>query len=233
MSDPHSVLDAQVETLLALVERHRSERCAEILAQAEAKRHTLLSEAYSEAHARMREAIVMERRRGQEKLDATRAQLATHARQQQHRIALLLLQHGWEMLGQAVLQRWKSAPQRRLWVCALLRQALHLLPRCSWVIEHPPGWDPAECAELQETLRSHCGSTPQLRSNDQFDAGLRICAEGACLDGTLEGLLADREAIEAQLLAQLQRLLNTTPGTPRDAQNALFNTDPMPVGGSQ
>lgn len=217
MTQPDSVLDAQMETLLALVEQHRAGRCAQALAQAEQRRHAVLAEAYGEARARMREAVLIERRRGQDKLDATRAQLDTRARQQQHRTALLLLQQGWELLDQAVLQRWKSAPQRRLWVCALLRQALRLLPRCTWVIEHPPGWDLAECAELHEALRSHCGSLPQLRANDQFDAGLRICAEGARLDGTLEGLLADREAIEAQLLAQLHRLLNTDQPRPEAA----------------
>ncbi|MEW6648404.1 MAG: hypothetical protein AB1450_14475 [Pseudomonadota bacterium] len=208
MSEAHSVVEAQVETLLALVEQHRAERCGELLAQAAERRQALLSAAYGEARARVREAILTERRRGQDKLDATRAQLETRARQQQHRTALLLLQHGWELLGQAVLQRWKSAPQRRQWVCGLLHQALQRLPRCSWVIEHPPGWDLAECAEMQEQLRTHCGTLPELRANDQIDAGLRICAAGACLDGTLEGLLADRSAIEAQLLAQLHRLLN-------------------------
>lgn len=208
MSEPGSVLDAQVETLLALVEQHRTERCTELLSQAEQRRHTLLADAYGEARARMHEAILAERRRGQDKLDATRAQLATRARAAQHRTALLLLQRGWELLGQAMLQRWKSAPQRQCWVDTLLHQALQLLPRCAWVIEHPPGWNPAECTALQEALQTHCGGTLQWRADDQIDAGLRICAEGACLDGTLEGLLADRSAIEAQLLAQLHRLLN-------------------------
>ncbi len=209
MSELHSVLEAQVETLLALVEKHRAESCALLLAQAEERRHALLAAAHGEERKRMHQAIETERLRGKEKLDATRAQLQTRARQQQHRTALLLLQHGWELLGQAVLQRWKLAPQRRQWVSSLMHQAMELLPRCAWVIEHPAGWDPAECAEFKEPIHAHCGSVPRLLANDQLHAGLRICADGACLDGTLEGLLADREAIEAQLLAQLHRLLNT------------------------
>ncbi len=208
MSEAHSVLDAQVDTLLTLVEQHRTERCAQLLTQAQERRHAVLSEAYAEARLRLREAILSERRRGQDKLDATRAQLETRARQQQHRTALLLLQHGWELLGQAVLQRWKSAPQRHVWVGVFLHRALQVLPRCGWVIEHPPGWDIAECHQLHDAIQAHCGDAPQLRDNDQLHAGLRIHADGACLDGTLEGLLADREAIEAQLLAQLHRLLN-------------------------
>lgn len=217
MNAPRSVVEAQVETLLTLVEQHRAARCSELLAQAEERRHTLLAEAYSEARARMHEAVLTERRRGQDKLDATRAQLATRARQQQHQTALLLLQQGWELLGQALLQRWKTAPQRRQWIDALLHQALQRLPRCAWVIEHPPGWDSAECTAMQEALRAHCGGMPQLRADEQIDAGLRICAAGACLDGTAEGLLADRAAIEAQLLAQLHRLLNVDQPRTEDA----------------
>jgi hypothetical protein len=209
MSEAHSVLEAQVDTLLALLEQHRAERCAQLLAQAQERRHAVLREAYAEARLRVREAIRSERRRGASRLEATRAQLETRARQQQHRTALLLLQQGWELLGQAVLQRWTAAPQRRAWAGALLQQALQVLPRCGWTIEHPPGWDVAECDELHGAIQAHCGNAPQLRGNDQLHAGLRIHAEGACLDGTLEGLLADREAIEAQLLAQLHRLLNT------------------------
>lgn len=208
MSETSGVLAAQEGTLLALVERHRADRCAALLAQAEARRAVLLTQAHREARARMREAIRAERRRGEDRLAATRAQLQTRRRQQQHRTALLLLEQGWERLVQAVLARWQSAPERHLWVAALLHQARERLPRGAWVIEHPPGWDGAECAELLAPLEAHCGGAPQLRADARLLAGLRIRAEEACLDGSLDGLLADRAAIEAQLLAQLHRLLN-------------------------
>ncbi len=209
MSEPGSVLEAQMQTLLTLVEQHQRSRCEQVLATARAKRSEIIGQAHHDGRRRMHEAIDTERRNAREKLEATRAQLQTRARQQQHKSALLLLHRGWELLGEAVLLRWKSPPQRRQWVCALLQQAMALLPARQWIIEHPPGWDHGECAELLPPVCEHCGSEPQLRANEQLHAGLRICADGACLDGTLAGLLADREAIEAQLLAQLNRLLSS------------------------
>lgn len=214
MSEPGSVLDAQVQTLLALVEQHRERHCARIAAEAQQQREAILRQAHHDARQRMREAIRSERLRTREKLEATAAQLQTRERQQQHKSALLMLHRGWELLGDAVLRRWKAAPQRREWMCALIKLALERLPPRPWVIEHPPGWDPEECAELRAAMEQHCGAAPQLRADGQLHAGLRICADGACLDGTLEGLLADREAIEAQLLAQLNDLLRSGERTP-------------------
>ncbi len=209
MSEPAGILDAQVQTLLALVEQHRATHCARLAAEAREQRGAILHQAHHDARDRMREAIRSERLRTREKLEATAAQLQTRERQQQHKTALLMLHRGWERLGDAALRRWKAPPQRHEWICALIKLALERLPPRPWVIEHPPGWDPDECAELRAAMEQHCGAAPQLRADDQLHAGLRICTDGACLDGTLEGLLADREAIEAQLLAQLNELLRS------------------------
>ena len=178
MSEPGSVLEAQMQTLLKLVEQHQQERCAQLLEEARQKRSDIVRQAHHDARRRMHDAIETERRNGREKLEATRAQLLTRARQQQHKSALLLLHRGWELLGDAVLLRWKSAAQRKQWVCALLQQALQLLPARPWVIEHPPGWDRSECSDLLPPICEHCGSEPQLQANDQLHAGLRICADG-------------------------------------------------------
>lgn len=209
MSEPGGVLDAQVQTLLTLVAQHRDTRCARLAAEAQEQRNAILHQAHHDARGRMRETIRSERLRTREKLEATAAQLQTRERQQQHKTALLMLHRGWEMLGDVVLHRWKTPPQRHEWICALINLALERLPPRPWVIEHPPGWDPDECAELRAAMEQHCGAAPQLRADGQLHAGLRICADGACLDGTVEGLLADREAIEAQLLAQLNDLLRS------------------------
>lgn len=209
MSEPLGVLDTQVQTLLDLVQQHLEEHCRQARDEAQEKRRAILQQAHEEARGRMHEAVALERRRSKERLEATRAQLQTRARQHQHRTALLLLRRGWELLGQAALQRWKAAAQRRQWIRHLLQQALRLLPPRPWVIEHPPGWACDECEELPQLIHDHCGTAPEFRANDQLHAGLRICADGACLDGTLEGLLADREVIEAQLLAELNHMLRS------------------------
>lgn len=206
---PGGVLEAQVQALLQLLEQYRQERCAQLQAEAMTKAGALVRQAHRAARQRMGEAVQAERLRARQQLAASRAQVQTRLRQQQYQTAHLMLRHGWELLGTAVLQRWKNAPARRQWVSGLLHQALHALPRCHWVIEHPPGWESVECESLLPALQGHCGALPRFRADANLHAGLRICAEGACLDGTLEGLLADRNAIEADLLAQLQRLLSS------------------------
>lgn len=207
MSAPRSVIEAQVQSLLELVENQRETRCAELREEAERQARVLLAEAHAEARRRMHQVAEEERLHAREQIAAAEAQLQTRIRQQQHKTALLMLHEGWEQLGEAVLRRWKDEAGRRRWIGALLRQALHALPHCSWTIQHPPGWDPAECAELNARIHSHCGEAPHFESTPELHAGLRISTEGACLDGSLEGLLSDRHAIEAQLLAQLNRLL--------------------------
>jgi len=46
-----------------------------------------------------------------------------------------------------------------------------------------------------------CGKTPRLQAKADINAGLRICAGGTCMDATIDGLLHDRERIDAELLA--------------------------------
>ena len=46
------------------------------------------------------------------------------------------------------------------------------------------------------------GVEPQLRADPTIEAGLVIDSGGACLDGSLRGLLADRQRLEARLLSR-------------------------------
>ena len=155
----------------------------------------------------MHAAVEEERLRANQRIAAARAQVQTRLRQRAHQTALLLLHHGWDHLHQALIERWKAPETRSRWIAALGRQALHTLPRQAWKIHHPPGWDTAEASTLCERIAGHCGVKPSFEADNEIGAGLRLVTDGACLDGTLEGLLADRSAIEAQLLAQLNHLL--------------------------
>jgi len=206
MSAPEGVVATQIDALLELVEKHRRERCREIRERAEAQRHTLLQQAYRDARRAMHEAVVSERRRTQQKITATRAQLQTQMRQAKHKAELLLLHEGWEQLSEAVLERWKAPESRRIWIKALLKRALVALPARAWEVAHPPGCNPEEEIRCFDAVTEQCGEPPRFVADEQLHAGLRICAGGACLDGTLEGLLADRVDIEAQLLARFHRL---------------------------
>ena len=92
---------------------------------------------------------------------------------------------------------------RRRWVGQCVRQALGSLPAGPWTLRHAAGWPAIEQQAVREELTRALGVEPQLRSDSIIEAGLVIDSGGACLDGSLRGLLADRHRLEARLLALL------------------------------
>jgi hypothetical protein len=206
MSEPKSIVDAQLEALLRLVAQHFEDRCRQTMAQAKAQAAALTEQAHREARDRMHEAIQHERARWDEKIQWTRAHLWTRQCQRRQRVNMLLLQQGWEKLYEILVQRWQKPNQRRLWVDALIDQALTRLPGKTWRIEHPPDWPADERLHASERLAAHIGGqSPSFVEVQDIVAGLRIRADETCLDGTVAGLLANRKAIEGQLLAEIGR----------------------------
>lgn len=56
---------------------------------------------------------------------------------------------------------------------------------------------------LQLRLQKQLAHAPHFEVKSTITAGLRICAGGACVDGSADGLLRERLAIEAVLLARI------------------------------
>jgi len=59
---------------------------------------------------------------------------------------------------------------------------------------------------VDQALRHPSGPELRFREVPSLGAGLRIHAGRACVDATVGGLLASRERIESELLAELERL---------------------------
>ncbi|HKJ76422.1 MAG TPA: hypothetical protein VKA64_04385 [Gammaproteobacteria bacterium] len=207
MSEPSGILDAQLRSLTELVDSYRDERCQAILEQARAQRDRYLQQAYREARERMHEAIQEERARARREIRAAEAHLQTRRRQRRHQAALDLLHHGWEQLRDALRERWRDDRARAEWLQALTDQACQRLPASRWQVEHPPGWSPEEAGTLRERAEARCGEDPAFQPDQTISGGLRIRATDALLDGTVEGILTDRRAIEGELLAELHHLL--------------------------
>ncbi|NIQ44086.1 MAG: hypothetical protein GTN85_18665 [Pseudomonas stutzeri] len=207
MNESTSVIEAQVEALLELVEDYRERRCRQVLEHARAEAVAAVKQAHHEARTRMHKAIEEERTRSQQKIAATQAQLQTQRRQRQQQGDTALLRTAWDALQERLLARWQDAGSRRTWVQALLRQARAVLPAKNWRIEHPVGWRTQEAlgpgSELSALGESEL---PAFVEMSEITAGLHIRADDACLDGTPVGLLASRAEIEAQLLAEFHRL---------------------------
>ena len=205
MSDPGSVLDAQVEALEALVESTREERCQRLLEDAKRGVKETVKRAHRENRVRMRAAIDEQRKHMEEVFAATRARLATRARQQQQQSDKEQLSLAWARLGEVLLECWQDAGCRRRWILGLAEEALARLPGDPWRIEHPGDFDPTELSGMNERITQHCdGEAADFAIVEKLRAGLRIVAGGACVDGTLAGLLIDRNRVEAELLGFLR-----------------------------
>jgi len=70
-----------------------------------------------------------------------------------------------------------------------------------------PDWPAAEQQALAQQLAEASGATPQFEPDARIRAGLKVAAGGNVVDGTLDGLLAERSSLEARLL----RLLEAAP----------------------
>lgn len=193
--------------LMELITSSGHARCATILEQAEVQARERVRAAFREARRRVARAITAERLRARSLLASHEARLETQDRQRYQDSVQHLLARARHRLDAALLARWTQAGSRRQWLVHLLDQARQRLPATTWVIDHPAGWDTTELDPWQDVIRTRSGSAPQLRVDPALRAGVRIQAGGACLDGSLEGLLADERAIQAQLLARLEAAL--------------------------
>lgn len=197
-------LDRQTQALLDLVAADRAQKCEAIVAGARAQADALLRQAHADARERMRRAFREERERGDTRVSAARANLQTRRRLALQQRAAALLATAWTRLPAELIRRWNAADTRRAWVAAVISSARALLPRGAWHIAHAPGWPVAERDANIAELTAAPGAAPTCESDTGIRAGLKISASGNVVDGTLDGLLADRADIGARLLHLLE-----------------------------
>jgi vacuolar-type H+-ATPase subunit H len=198
-------MSGALERMLRLVEeRERREREA-ILAQARAEARRIVAEARAEVRQRGHQDVQELRQWMRREIGRAEAAFETAKRRHRSKRDAALLEAGWGRLREALAARWRDPAGRRAWVEMLLREARASLPKTAWDIPHPRDWPEAERGELARRLERELGHPPRFHPSPDCSAGLKLCAGGACLDGTLEGILLDRPAIEARLLAELGR----------------------------
>jgi hypothetical protein len=203
VSSPENSADTRIRHLLQVVERHREQRCNELLEQARSQARQVLRQAHTEARARVHQDILEVREQYRQKISFAQARQLTRARQRRQKADRELLMTIMEPLRVALLRRWRRYETRQLWIRALVQQASVTLVSTHWSIEHPADWPLQERTALEVQLNREVQSALRFEAHPSIPAGLRICAGGACVDGTVEGLLRDRTRIEALLLASI------------------------------
>lgn len=192
------------ERLLVLVTQHQNQRCQQILQEAGQQAKVMIETAKRTAKQQIEHALKTEEIRRETALKNVRAQYASELRHSRLSRTRDLLDRGWILFASALLKRWQEPETRREWLVSLIHQSTRLLPVASWFIEHPPQWDSNEWLILHTQLYPDGQEKPLFKSDTQIQAGLRVGCRGAWLDGTQNGIMANRQEIEAQLLARLQ-----------------------------
>ena len=194
-----SVAD-QTQALLALVEADRARRCEAILGEARVRAAALLADAHAEAQRQVREAFREERARRVERVAAARANLQTRQRLGEQQRSAAFLAAGWQRLHDELLRRWREHEARRGWVANVAADARKRLPRAEWRVTHAPDWPAAERDAVGAALAGAFSIAPAFAADATVGAGLKIAALGNVIDGTIQGLVADRAEIGARLL---------------------------------
>jgi hypothetical protein len=195
-------LRQRTAALLQVVDAYRARRCAELIEAATGQARTLVRDALRTARGRVHTAIEEQRKRIAAEIGAAEARLATERRLRAQRSATATLAQAWEALRAALLARWRNTSTRARWVDAHLARALAALPRTAWQIRHPPDWPQAERDAVVARLAAH-GIAAEPIADASIAAGLRVRAGNNALDFTLDGLLAERAALEGRLLQLL------------------------------
>jgi hypothetical protein len=203
MSESGPVVSAQLKHLLAVVEQRRSERCRAVMDQAHEQAREMVKQAYRDARQRMHRELGEIRQKRRQQMVSVVARRQTRKRQRRQQADEELLATTWLNLHAALQHRWRDSLMRERWVEDLVNQAASVLVDRHWVIEHPFDWPAQERSALQLRLQKQLAYAPQFEASSTITAGLRICAGGACVDGSTDGLLRERLAIEAVLLARI------------------------------
>jgi vacuolar-type H+-ATPase subunit E/Vma4 len=205
VNDPKSIIDAQVQHLLNVVEDHRAARYEEIHDQAQNDAHAIISKAHKDARRIMHDDNVETREKANRQLASTEAQIQTQKRLARQQTDEELLQAGWKLLKESLERQWQQPDTRKQWVDNLISQALATLVSPHWRIEHPADWEEEELIALQMQLHEQLDHAPELEPVADINAGLRLCAEGTCVDGTADGLMHERTRIEGLILAAIHQ----------------------------
>jgi len=183
-----------------------------VLRDAEHRAHALLAESRQQLRMRVSQAVKEERSRRALALRQAENRARAAERSEIQAFYEKLLGEAWPRLTAELEARWADRDSRRDWCRMLVVDAAGRLGRSNWTIEHAPGLSEEDRAWLGELLARCDHSEAALVADAGLGAGLRIREQSACLDGSIDGLLRNRRAIEGRLLAAWERLRTTGTG---------------------
>ncbi|HET9694878.1 MAG TPA: hypothetical protein VFP48_10870, partial [Steroidobacteraceae bacterium] len=203
-----TILDAQTLALLRRLSREQEMRTRRASDEAAEQARDIVRRARSEARTRVHQAVLETRREMELAIARRKAAIDTRERRERQAMLRRLLDDAWRRLPAALHTRWADVAARAAWCRSACVQARGCLLRTErLVVELDSRW----CDELRPVVEA-CfadleGSTVEVVPVATLGPGLRVRGGKACVDATVEGLVAARERIAAQLLAEIDHRL--------------------------
>lgn len=207
MSAPESIVQVQMEALLRRVAREQEMLSRRARDAAEEQARGIVARAGEEARARTRQAAEEARLSVDKAVADRRAALDTATRQREQALLRGLMDRAWQSLPGELDSVWRDEAARHRWceaACALARRIVMGDGAFAVEIDSTATDDVADLAGRALQTSGKQASVSRMAG---LGAGLRIRHGLACVDATTAGLLASRERIEAELLAELDALL--------------------------
>jgi hypothetical protein len=200
MSPVSIIPSLQSDALVREIEQQLAAESAAIAAGARRDAQGILAQARASARGQVHEAIEKLREEGARRLMRANAQLDAEQYARTQKQAAQAVREAFPLLRDALAARWRDLQSRRQWADVVVQLCVDRLPPGSWLVEHPSDW----AAREQEQFAAAIGAGAKLTfQTADIAAGLRISADQALLDATSQGLLADSNAIAAQLLEEI------------------------------
>jgi vacuolar-type H+-ATPase subunit H len=213
MSAPEGIVQAQMEALLRRVAREQEMLSRRARDAAEEQARNIVERARDEARLRLRQATEEAHQSHERALADRRAALDTSARQREQALLSELMDRAWRVLPAELAAVWADDAARREWctaACAIAGRIV--MGEGKFAVELDPATAEDEARSLARDLGGE-GNEAEVRRVDGLGPGLRIRRGLACVDATITGLLASRERVEAELLAEIDTLLAQHGGT--------------------
>ena len=207
MSAPESIVQAQMEALLRRVAREQEMLSRKARDAAEEQARGMVARAREEARARTRQAAEEAHQSIDRALADRRAALETAARQREQSLLRKLMDEAWGAMPGELEAAWRDASARSSWCAAACTLARRIVMGGGAFTIELDTTAPADAEDCARQALADGGEVATVNRIDGLGPGLRIRHGLACVDATSTGLLASRERIEAELLAELDALL--------------------------
>lgn len=194
--------------LIARIDEEADKEAARILTEARQEARDIVAAAHRQARERIRQEIAQLRREAEQELARIRASFETERRQMRQARDLVARTEGLRRLGGILEGLWHDPEARRAWCDGILREARQRLMPGSWRVEHPADWPGAERDRIAEAIKAHTGEPARTREDPALTAGLRICADTACVDGSLAAITRDQARLSGLLLREMDAAEN-------------------------